>query len=99
MATVAPFNASKYLVSNAEFYQFIADGGYETKSHWTQDGWEWVSWKKARHPLFWIPIYGSAPAPAPGTEPSDTSVAAVRRPIVGYRYRAYAEEIDMPWDW
>jgi 5-histidylcysteine sulfoxide synthase len=94
VAHVKPFNASKYLVSNGEYHQFIAAGGYETRSHWTQDGWEWVTWKKARHPLFWIPIY----APTSDASAADATPAAPGR-IIGYRYRAYAEEIDMPWDW
>ena len=51
---VADFNASKYLVSNREFLEFIEDGGYQTKSYWTPEGWSWVQYKKAKYPLFWI---------------------------------------------
>jgi formylglycine-generating enzyme required for sulfatase activity len=68
----------------------MSDGGYENKSYWTTDGWQWVEWKKARHPLFWIPTY----APS-----SSSTTDASPKVITGYRYRAYAEEIDMPWDW
>jgi len=95
-ATVGAFNASKFLVSNAEFYQFVADRGYETKEHWTSDGWQWVTWKKAKWPLFWRPVYGEAKAGAAVPAGSDSPE---ERPIVSWRYRAYAEEIDMPWDW
>ena len=51
---VAEFNASKYLVSNREFFEFIEDDGYQTESYWTPEGWSWVQYKNAKHPLFWI---------------------------------------------
>ena len=36
---VADFRASKYLVSNGEFLEFIKDGGYRTSEFWTEEGW------------------------------------------------------------
>ena len=53
---VADFKASKYLVSNREFLEFIQDAGYQTKEFWTDEGWSWVQYKKQTHPHFWIPI-------------------------------------------
>ena len=53
--TVEPFEASKYLVSNREFLEFIEDGGYQTESYWTPEGWNWVQYKQATCPLFWLP--------------------------------------------
>ena len=50
---VADFKASKYLVSNAEFYEFMQAGGYSTRKYWTQEGWDWVQYKKAEMPVFW----------------------------------------------
>ncbi len=50
---VADFNASKYLVSNAEFHEFILAGGYKNRKYWTQEGWDWVQYKKAEMPVFW----------------------------------------------
>lgn len=52
--TVAPFKASKYLVSNTEFLGFMKAGGYTTEKYWTQEGWKWVTWKKPEHPWFWV---------------------------------------------
>ncbi len=52
---VAAFKASKYLVSNHEFLEFIDDGGYTTESYWTPEGWAWAQYQNARCPLFWIP--------------------------------------------
>ena len=52
---ISPFKASQFLVSNQEFLSFIKDGGYQTKSYWTEEGWNWVQYKKATHPPFWLP--------------------------------------------
>lgn len=54
LVPVAPFKASKYLVSNAEFMAFIEDGGYENKALWDEEGWRWVTWRKPKHPWFWV---------------------------------------------
>lgn len=49
------FAAAKYLVSNQEYLGFVEDRGYERREFWTDEGWKWVNYKHARHPLFWIP--------------------------------------------
>lgn len=51
---VSDFNASQYLVSNQEFLEFVEDGGYQTESWWTEEGWSWLQFKKAQHPPFWL---------------------------------------------
>lgn len=51
---VAPFKASKYLVSNKEFMSFIQEGGYTNKNFWDEEGWRWVTWKKPEYPWFWV---------------------------------------------
>jgi len=48
------FEVAKYLVSNQEFLDFVNDNGYEEKKWWTDEGWGWVAFKKAKFPLFWI---------------------------------------------
>jgi 5-histidylcysteine sulfoxide synthase/putative 4-mercaptohistidine N1-methyltranferase len=48
------FSAGKYLVSNREYLNFVEERGYEQEAFWTEEGWNWVSFTKARHPLFWI---------------------------------------------
>ncbi len=48
------FNASKYLVSNEEYLEFIEDDGYRKESFWTSEGWKWVKYSKAEIPLFWV---------------------------------------------
>jgi len=51
---IATFKASKYLVSNAEFMEFVNDGGYENDSYWSEDGKKWKNFAKVKHPPFWV---------------------------------------------
>ncbi|MDD3343739.1 MAG: 5-histidylcysteine sulfoxide synthase [Sulfurospirillaceae bacterium] len=53
ISDVNDFNASKYLVSNAEFLAFIEDGGYDQEQFWNEEGWKWRIYKEAHMPLFW----------------------------------------------
>jgi ergothioneine biosynthesis protein EgtB len=41
------------LVTNGEFAEFVAAGGYDDPLLWLADGWEWVRAEGARHPLYW----------------------------------------------
>ena len=50
---ISDFKASKYLVSNAEFYDFVKAGGYQKKEFWTEEGWNWIDFSKAEHPVYW----------------------------------------------
>jgi 5-histidylcysteine sulfoxide synthase/putative 4-mercaptohistidine N1-methyltranferase len=50
---VADFSASRYLVSNAEFMEFVEAGAYGDDSLWTEEGRAWRDFKQARHPIFW----------------------------------------------
>ncbi|MBS0285634.1 MAG: SUMF1/EgtB/PvdO family nonheme iron enzyme, partial [Proteobacteria bacterium] len=40
-------------VTNGEWADFIADGGYETPAHWLSDGWSWVTRRGIAAPLYW----------------------------------------------
>lgn len=50
---VENFKTTKYLVSNGEFLEFVNDNGYNTKTFWNEEGWNWCRYKKAQMPLFW----------------------------------------------
>lgn len=51
---VADFQASKFLVSNHEFLEFMQADGYSQRHYWTDEGWGWVSYRNATHPVFWV---------------------------------------------
>ena len=48
-----PFALSRRLVTNGEWDEFIADGGYGTASLWLSDGWAWVRGHGIEAPLYW----------------------------------------------
>ncbi|QKJ23320.1 5-histidylcysteine sulfoxide synthase [Poseidonibacter lekithochrous] len=48
------FEASKYLVSNGEFLEFVKDGGYNKPEFFSSEGKEWLDFTQAKHPTFWI---------------------------------------------
>ena len=52
--TVAPFQASRYLVSNQEFLAFVEAGGYTDDALWLEEGVNWKKFTKARQPTFWV---------------------------------------------
>lgn len=41
------------LVTNAEFIDFINDGGYQDHRFWHSEGWDWVNREKISSPLYW----------------------------------------------
>lgn len=52
---VAPFSASKHLVSNGEFFAFVRSGGYREAKFWSRDGWAWRTHRNLKAPFFWQP--------------------------------------------
>ncbi len=50
-----PFSISKTLVSNADWQNFVDDGGYREPTLWLSDGWAWRSSEGVTAPLYWRP--------------------------------------------
>lgn len=46
------------LVTNAEYLEFMADGGYTDFRHWLLEGWEWVKAEKIVAPFHWHKVEG-----------------------------------------
>lgn len=52
-AEIPAFQASRFLVSNAEFKAFVDAGGYTDASYWSEEGWSWREFTGVTHPTFW----------------------------------------------
>lgn len=52
-AEIPAFQASRFLVSNAEFKAFVDAGGYTDASYWSEEGWSWREFTGVNHPTFW----------------------------------------------
>ena len=48
-----PFALADRLVTNGEWDEFIADGGYVNARLWLADGWAWVQQHGINAPLYW----------------------------------------------
>lgn len=55
-----PFALSQSLVTNTQWDEFVADGGYQTASLWLSDGWAWVRDHAVAAPLYWRDQAGGA---------------------------------------
>lgn len=48
-----PFKLADRLVTNSEWLDFIADGGYRSPALWLSDGWARINGEGWRAPLYW----------------------------------------------
>jgi iron(II)-dependent oxidoreductase len=51
---VPAFQIDQYEVTNRQFLDFIAAGGYETRAFWSDEDWNWKTTHAISHPVFWI---------------------------------------------
>jgi ergothioneine biosynthesis protein EgtB len=52
-AQVPAFQIDQHMVTNRQFLEFISAGGYDTRSFWSDDDWNWKTAKGIRHPVLW----------------------------------------------
>ena len=52
-ALLRPFRLADRLVTNREWLEFVADGGYETATLWLSDGWAVIGRENWHAPLYW----------------------------------------------
>jgi ergothioneine biosynthesis protein EgtB len=50
---VPEFVVDQYKVTNRRYLDFILAGGYETRSFWTNNDWNWKTAHGISHPVFW----------------------------------------------
>ena len=60
------FRIADRLVTNGEFLEFVADGGYRQPLLWLANGWDAVGRGGWQAPLYWHRPGGEAPDPAQG---------------------------------
>lgn len=51
---VAPFRIDVYAVSNRDYLRFMRDGGYTTRSLWSDAGWAWKEESGPEAPKYWL---------------------------------------------
>jgi ergothioneine biosynthesis protein EgtB len=50
---VPAFEIDQYEVTNRQYLNFMAAGGYETRAFWSDDDWNWKTTHAVWHPVFW----------------------------------------------
>ena len=84
-----PYALGSRLVTNDEYLEFIADGGYATPQLWLSDGWDWVRAGARRHPCYWRrDEEGWSEFTLGGPRPLDPALPAVH--VSYYEADAYA---------
>jgi ergothioneine biosynthesis protein EgtB len=51
--SVPAFEIDKYMVTNRQYLDFMAAGGYGTHSFWNDADWDWKTAQNLSHPVFW----------------------------------------------
>jgi gamma-glutamyl hercynylcysteine S-oxide synthase len=52
-AEVPAFEIDQYEVTNRQYLDFMAAGGYELRALWSDEDWSWKSAQALSHPVFW----------------------------------------------
>jgi len=47
------FKIDRLLTTNEEYAEFIAEGGYERREGWSEEGWAWREREQWTRPLYW----------------------------------------------
>ena len=47
------YSLASRLVTNCEYLEFIAQGGYEDPRLWLSEAWDWIQANKIAHPVYW----------------------------------------------
>lgn len=68
-----PFKLSNRLITNAEWLEFIEDGGYRNPILWLSDGWKIARNEGWRMPLYWLVDEGYFAYGLYGVQPLDGS--------------------------
>jgi gamma-glutamyl hercynylcysteine S-oxide synthase len=50
---VPTFEIDRYMVTNEQFLEFLETGGYQNRSLWSEEDWQWKEANAISHPVFW----------------------------------------------
>lgn len=50
---VPAFEIDQFMVSNADYLEFVNSGGYDTREFWGETDWQWLTSHGISHPVFW----------------------------------------------
>ena len=53
--SVPSFRIDCYKVTNGQFLEFLEAGGYDNRSLWNPESWDWKERQDIQHPRFWRP--------------------------------------------
>jgi len=51
---VAPFEMDRNPVTAAQWAHFVAEGGYQRRELWSEEGWTWRESERAERPEYWL---------------------------------------------
>jgi iron(II)-dependent oxidoreductase len=54
-ASTGPFEIGRFPVTNGEYLEFVASGGYDDPALWTSPGWSWKDEAGLAAPRYWRP--------------------------------------------
>jgi ergothioneine biosynthesis protein EgtB len=82
---VPAFEIDQYKVTNRQYLEFMAAGGYETRAFWDEDDWSWKTAQGISHPLFW--------------KKEDKEDKKDKGNGSGWLWRRMFDEVPLPLDW
>ena len=50
---VPAFEIDRYMITNAQFLEFVNAGGYQNRALWSEEDWKWNEASGVSHPVFW----------------------------------------------
>lgn len=54
-----PYALASRLVTQAEYAEFVEDGGYRNPQLWLAEGWDWRVAQNLERPLYWLRVEGA----------------------------------------
>jgi formylglycine-generating enzyme required for sulfatase activity len=88
---VPAFEVDVLPITNAQYLEFMYDGGYDRREFWSDEGWDWLQTDRVSHPAFWLPADRST------IDHRSSPIAAIahRSSSIGHR----PSLIDTRWNW